>query len=415
MDTTFTSITFIIIAILVIDYIIERGLAYLNTRNVKTELPEQLKGLYDADEYAKQQAYFKENQRFGLITSSFSLVLILAMFMVGGFALVDGIAHNMVGNSILVSLIFFGIIFFVNDLLTTPFDIYDHFVIEQRYGFNKVTPKIFVGDKIKGWLLGALIGGGLVALISKIYDITANYFWILAWIVIAFVSIFISMFYSQLIVPLFNKQIPLPEGELRDEIEKFAVKAGFKLNNIFVIDGSKRSTKANAYFSGLGIKKRIVLFDTLINDLRTEEIVAVLAHEIGHYKKKHTLLALGMSLLNSLIMLFILGYFLSNDALAQAFSVEKASFHINILAFGILYTPVSMVLSLFMYMVSRRNEYQADAYAAKFGLGENLIGGLKKLSVKSLSNLQPHPAYVFFYHSHPTLLQRMEAIHKIKV
>jgi len=408
----FTTITYIIIAILVADYILERGLAYLNTRSVKTELPKQLEGLYDATEYAKQQAYFKENQRFGLITSTFSLMLILAMFLVGGFALIDGFAQDITHVKILVSLIFFGIIFFANDLISTPFDVYDHFVIEQHYGFNKMTPLLYVGDKLKGWLLGAVVGGGLIALISKIYDITANHFWLLAWILIASVSIFISMFYSQLIVPLFNKQTPLPEGELRNEIEKFSEKAGFKLNNVFVIDGSKRSTKANAYFSGLGAKKRIVLFDTLINDLSTQEIVAVLAHEIGHYKRKHTLMALGMSLLNSLIMLYILGLFLSNDSLAQAFGVEKASFHINILAFGILYTPVSVALGLLMNIISRRNEYQADAYAAEFGLGENLIEGLKKLSVKSLSNLQPHPAYVFFYHSHPTLLQRMEAIRK---
>ncbi|MBN1462280.1 MAG: M48 family metallopeptidase [Paludibacteraceae bacterium] len=410
----YTTITYIIIGILLLDYIIERGLAYLNTRNVKTDLPPQLKGLYDAEAYAKQQSYFKENQRFGLITSTFSLLLILAMFVVGGFALVDVFAQSLVENAILVSLIFFGVIFFANDLLSIPFDLYDHFVIEQRYGFNKVTPKIFVSDKLKGWILGALIGGGLVALISKIYELTADYFWILAWAVMALFSIFITMFYSQLIVPLFNKQTPLENGELRDEIEKFAQKAGFTLNNIFVMDGSKRSTKANAYFSGLGSKKRIVLFDTLIDELSTQEIVAVLAHEIGHYKKKHTLMALAMSLANSLIMLFVLGFFLDSDVLAQAFGVEKASFHINLLAFGILYTPVSVVLSLFMNMLSRKNEYQADAYAASFGLGENLIEGLKKLSVKSLSNLQPHPAYVFFYHSHPTLLQRMEAIHNLK-
>jgi STE24 endopeptidase len=410
----YTTITYIIIGILLLDYIIERGLAYLNTRNVKTDLPPQLKGLYDAEAYSKQQSYFKENQRFGLITSTFSLLLILAMFAVGGFALVDMFAQSLVENAILVSLIFFGIIFFANDLLSIPFDLYDHFVIEQRYGFNKVTPKIFVSDKLKGWILGALIGGGLVALISKIYELTADYFWILAWAVMALFSIFITMFYSQLIVPLFNKQTPLENGELRDEIEKFAQKAGFTLNNIFVMDGSKRSTKANAYFSGLGSKKRIVLFDTLIEELTTQEIVAVLAHEIGHYKKKHTLMALVMSLANSLIMLSVLGFFLDSDVLAQAFGVEKASFHINLLAFGILYTPVSVVLSLFMNMLSRKNEYQADAYAASFGLGENLIEGLKKLSVKSLSNLQPHPAYVFFYHSHPTLLQRMEAIRNLR-
>ncbi len=414
MFTHFTTITYIIIGILLVDFLIERGLSYLNARNVKSELPELLKDLYDPAEYAKQQRYFKANQKFGLVTASYSLLLILLMFAFGGFALVNKYAEGLTQYPILVSLIFFGFIFFLNDILSIPFDVYDHFVIEERFGFNKLTPKIFIGDKLKGWGITILIGGGLLALIEQIYFWAGDMFWLLAWILIGAFSIFITMFYSDLIVPLFNKQTPLEDGELRTEIEKFSEKAGFKLNNVFVIDGSKRSTKANAYFSGLGAKKRIVLFDTLIQDLNTEEIVAVLAHEIGHYKKKHTLMSLFMSLANSLVMLYILGLFLKTDALAQAFGVETANFHLNVLAFGLLYTPVSVTLSVLMYMVIRRNEYQADEYAASFGLGESLINALKKLSVKSLSNLQPHPAYVFFYYSHPTLLQRMEAIRKLK-
>ncbi|MDR1679362.1 MAG: M48 family metallopeptidase [Prevotellaceae bacterium] len=406
----FTTITYIILAILILDFLVERSLSWLNARHVKTELPEQLRGLYDASEYAKQQSYFKTNQQFGLITSGFGLLLILLMFAVGGFALLNNYAASLSEYPIVVSLIFFGILFFANDILSLPFECYDHFVIEQRFGFNKMTPKIFVGDKLKNWLIMAIVGGGILALIQQIYYWAGDMFWLLAWICMAAFSIFFVMFYSNIIVPLFNKQTPLEEGELRNEIERFAEKAGFKLKNIFVIDGSKRSTKANAYFQGLGAKKRIVLFDTLINDLTKEEIVAVLAHEIGHYKKKHTLMGLGMSLANSLIMLFILGLFLNSDALAQAFGVEKANFHLNVLAFGLLYTPVSMALGILMNMVIRRNEYQADAYAASFGLGEALISGLKKLTTKSLGNLQPHPAYVFFYYSHPTLLQRMEAI-----
>lgn len=408
----FTIITYIIIAILLLDFFVERGLAYLNAKNVKSELPDKLKDLYNADEYAKQQDYFKANQKFGIISSTFSLVLILLMFVIGGFAFVNNFAEGVTQYPILVSLIFFGILFFLNDIVSIPFEIYDHFVIEQRFGFNKLTPKIFVADKLKGWALTVLIGGGLLALIEQIYFWAGNMFWLLAWILVGAFSIFITMFYSNLIVPLFNKQTKLEDGELRTEIEKFAAKAGFKLNNIFVIDGSKRSTKANAYFSGLGAKKRIVLFDTLIQDLTTEEIVAVLAHEVGHYKKKHTLYSLFLTLANSLIMLYLLGLFLNSDSLAQAFGVDKASFHLNVLAFGLLYTPVSMLLGIGLNVFMRHNEYQADAYAAQYGLGEPLISGLKKLSVKSLSNLQPHPSYVFFYYSHPTLLQRMEAIRK---
>lgn len=414
MFTTFTVITYVIVAILLLDFLIERGLAMLNAKHVKAELPEQLKGLYDIDEYAKQQRYFKVNQKFTLLTASFSLLLILLMFVLGGFAYVNDLAVSLTQYPILVSLIFFGIIFFVNDLLGTPFEVYSQFVIEQRFGFNKATPLIFITDKLKGWALTALIGGGLLALIEQIYFWAGDNFWFLAWILIGGFSIFITMFYSELIVPMFNKQTPLEEGELRSEIEKFADKAGFKLNNIFVIDGSKRSTKANAYFSGLGTKKRIVLYDTLIQDLTVDEIVAVLAHEIGHYKKKHTLMSLFLTLANSLIMLYILGLFLNSDALAQAFGIEKANFHLNVLAFGLLYTPVSVSLGVLLNMFMRHNEYQADAYAAQYGLGEALISALKKLSVKSLSNLKPHPAYVFFYYSHPTLLQRMEAIQKLK-
>lgn len=413
MFDTFTILTFIIVAILIGDFFVERGLAFLNARFVKTELPSQLKDLYDADEYAKQQRYFKVNQKFGLVTESFSLVLILLMFVCGGFALINNYAEGITQYPILVSLIFFGILFLANDLLTTPFELYAQFVIEQRFGFNKATPLIFIGDKLKAWGLTVLLGGGLLALIEQVYFWFGDNFWFIAWALIGGFSIFITMFYSDLIVPLFNKQTPLEEGELRSEIEKFSEKAGFTLNNIFVIDGSKRSTKANAYFSGLGAKKRIVLYDTLINDLTPEEIVAVLAHEIGHYKKKHTLMSLFLSLANSLIMLYILGLFLGSDTLSQAFGVPAAKFHLNVLAFGLLYTPVSQTLGVLMNIFMRRNEYQADAYAASFGLGEALISALKKLSVKSLSNLKPHPAYVFVYYSHPTLLQRMEAIRKL--
>jgi STE24 endopeptidase len=409
-----TTITYVFIAILAFDFVVERVLAYLNAKYTKLELPEALKNLYDAEKYAQQQAYSVANQRFGMISSSFSFVVILLMLFFGGFAWINDIVTSVTEQYIFVSLLFFGILLFANDLLSTPFELYDHFVIEQKFGFNKMTAGIFIGDKVKGWLLTAILGGGILALINWIYSLTPDYFWLLAWLVMAVFSIFINMFYSQLIVPLFNKQTPLPDGELRTEIEKFAEKAGFQLNNIFVMDGSKRSTKANAYFSGLGAKKRVVLFDTLIEELTTEEIVAVLAHEIGHYKKKHTLWSLVLSLLNSLVMLSLLGLFLSSDSLAQALGVSQAAFHINLLAFGLLYSPVSFFLSVLLNIFSRRNEYQADAFAAQYGYANALIEALKKISVKALSNLQPHPLYVFFHYSHPTLLQRMEALNKLE-
>ena len=407
-------IFWIIIAIIVLDFLFENYLDYLNTTRMSKKLPDEVKDIYDEEKYKKQQAYQKENQRFGMITGTFSFVLILVMFLFYGFAFVDSLVWGITSNSILAALLFFGILMFASDILNIPFSIYDTFVIEEKYGFNKTTPKTFVLDEIKGWVLGAIIGGGLLALVIFIYQKTQNMFWIYAWLVVAVFSIFMSMFYSNLIVPLFNKQTPLKEGELRTAIEEFAQKVGFKLDNIFVIDGSKRSAKANAYFTGLGPKKRIVLYDTLINDMETDELVAVLAHEIGHYKKNHIIQGLIISLIQTGIVLFIFSLLIDSPLLSKALGVEEPNFHIGLIAFGILYSPVSFVLGIFMNMLSRKNEYQADAFAAKNHKPEALASALKKLSVKNLSNLTPHPRYVFFNYSHPPLLQRLRHLKKFE-
>lgn len=404
----------IIIAILILDFLFEKYLDYLNTTTMNDTLPDAVKGIYDEGKYKKQQAYQRENNRFGLVSGTVSFVATLLMFLLFGFAFVNNIAWDFTGNAIIAALIFFGIIMFASDLLGTPFDIYDTFKIEEKYGFNKTTPKTFVLDKIKGWLIGALIGGGLLALIIFIYQKTQQMFWIYAWLVVAAFSVFMAMFYSNLIVPLFNKQTPLEEGELRNAIQQFADKVGFKLDNIFVIDGSKRSTKANAYFTGLGAKKRIVLYDTLINDMNTDELVAVLAHEIGHYKKKHVVQGLFISLIQAAIVLFVFSLLIDSPLLSRALGVEKPNFHIGLVAFGALYTPVSFVLGIFMNMLSRKNEYQADAFAAQHFKPQALASALKKLSVKNLSNLTPHPKYVFFHYSHPTLLQRLDHLKKFE-
>lgn len=397
----------VIIGIIVFDFIFEKYLDYLNTTAMSDVLPVEVRGIYDEEKYKKQQAYQKENQKFGLISSTFSFALTLAMFLFFGFAFVDKLAWGFTSSAIFAALFFFGLIMFASDLLSIPFSVYDTFKIEEKYGFNKTTPKTFVFDTIKGWLIGALIGGGLLAFIIFIYQLTQNMFWIYAWILVSAFTIFMAMFYSNLIVPLFNKQTPLEEGELRDAIKKFADKVGFKLDNIFVINGSKRSTKANAYFTGFGAKKRIVLYDTLINDMETNELVAVLAHEIGHYKKKHVIQGLLISLIQTGIVLFIFSLLINNANLSRALGVEVPNFHIGLVAFGILYSPVSFVLGIFMNLLSRKNEYQADAFAAQNFNPESMASALKKLSVKNLSNLTPHKTYVFFHYSHPTLLQRL--------
>ena len=405
-----TVIFYAIIFILVTDFIWERVLSLLNIKASKSTIPALLTGLYDEEKYSKQQLYFRTNAKFGWATATFSFLLIFAMYVFGGFAWLDEFVRTLTNNELVTSLLFFGILFFANDLLTTPFQWYDTFVIETRFGFNKVTPKLFVLDKLKGWGLEILIGGILLTVIMLIYQQTPTYFWLIAWSVVTAFSLFMSFFYSELIVPLFNKQTPLAAGELRDAIEKFAHKTDFNLKNIYVIDGSKRSTKANAYFTGWGQKKRIVLYDTLIKELTTDEIVAVLAHEIGHNKHKHTLKSMAVSLPMNLLLFFLLGLILNNNAIAQSVGSTAASFHINMLVFGILYTPISLVLDLGTNILSRRHEYQADNFVKNHGCAEHLVTALKKISSSALSNLTPHPLYVFVNYSHPTLCQRITTL-----
>lgn len=400
----------LIVAILVFDFVFGLWLDYLNYKHRTAQIPEELHGIYDDEQYRKQQEYKKVNTRFGFVTGSFSFVVMMIFLFAGGFPWLDGIVRSITEHPILMALLFFGIIMLASDMLGTPFSIYHTFVIEERFGFNKTTPRTFILDKLKGWILGAVIGGGLLALIIWIYLKFPEMFWVYAWLAITAFSIFMTLFYSSLIVPLFNKQTPLEEGELRDEITKFSNKAGFRLKNIFVIDGSKRSTKANAYFTGFGPKKRIVLYDTLINDLGIGEIVAVLAHETGHYKKKHIITNLIVSIAQTGATLYLLSLFIGSPWLSAALGVEQHSFHIGVVAFGILYSPISFVLGIFMNLYSRRAEYQADRFAKDYGYAKELMEGLKKLTRKNLSNLTPHPYYVFFHYSHPTLLQRIRAL-----
>jgi len=309
-----------------------------------------------------------------------------------------------------LALYFFGTISLLSSIISLPFSYYSTFVIEEKFGFNKMTKNLFFADALKGLLLSALIWAPLLSLIVFIYLTFWASFWIYAWILTTLVSLFFMMFYSSLIVPLFNNQTPLEDWELKTAIGAFGDKVWFKLDNIYVIDGSKRSSKANAYFSGFWPKKRIVLFDTLIKDLTTEELVAVLAHEIGHYKKRHTLQMLALGTIQTWVILFIFSLALAVPAVSQALWGQVQSFHLGAVAFGILFTPISMIFGMISSIFSRKNEYEADAYAKENYSGEHLSQALIKLSRNNLSNLRPHPAYEFFYYSHPTVLKRLQAL-----
>ncbi len=399
-----------ILIVLIADFIFERWLDYLNTKSWSKELPPELVGIYNEEKYQKSQEYQKATYQFTLVTESLGFIAVVVIFAVGGFGWLDGIIRLRVCNPIYVALLFFAVLGLVSEIFSLPFSWYDTFIIEAKFGFNKTTQRIFFFDKIKGLIISSFIGGLILCLIIWIYLIAGTLFWLYSLIVIAVFSSVMVMFYSSVIVPLFNKQTPLADGDLKNAISDFSIKAGFILDNVYVIDGSKRSTKANAYFAGLGRKKRIVLYDTLISELETEEIVAVLAHEIGHYKKHHVYFGLLSSLLSTAVMLYIFSLVSSYPAFTKVLGSEVPSFQLAIISFGILYSPLSMLIGLGMNYSSRMHEYQADRFAAEQYDGKYLASALKKLSINNLSNLTPHPAYVFFHYSHPTLLQRLKKI-----
>ena len=403
----------ILITILLIKFVIDSVLNHLNAKHFNDTLPNDVSDVYEINEYQKSQTYKRTNHNFSKITSLFSLITTLLFFFVNGFSIVDEIARGFSNNIIIITLIFFGIIIVGSDIISIPFSLYKTFVIEEKFGFNKTTKKIFFLDKIKGLLMTIILGGSILSIITWFYEFTGNYFWIYSWLLISSFSVFLNMFYSKLIVPLFNKQTILEEGDLKNDIIKYVNSVGFKAHDIYVLNGSKRSTKANAYFSGFGNQKRITLYDTLINDLENDEIVAVLAHEVGHYKRKHIFYNLTLSIILTGFALFVLSLFIKTPVLSLALGVSLPSFHIGLIAFGILYSPVSQILGIFMNYMSRKFEYQVDNYAKNTFSASPLISSLKKLSKNSLSNLTPHYLYVFFHFSHPTLLERIKNLKKI--
>ena len=410
---------FIIISLVIFNYLFSNILDYINHRNWKDEIPNELKDFYDKEKYKKAKNYALSKNKIGLFSSSISFILVISLLFFNGYGIIDQFANSdffksfeslKINSSFIQSGVFFLILFILNSVISIPFSYYNTFVIEEKFGFNKTTKSTFFIDIIKSTFLSLFIGGILLFLALFLYDNLNEGFWLWLWIGLSLLMILINMFYADLIVPIFNKLTPLDDGELRNKIEKYSKDVGYLLKNIYVIDGSKRSTKANAFFSGLGPRKTIALYDTLIEKHTENELVAVLAHEVGHFKKKHIFSGLIMSIIQIGIMSFFFELCLKLPEISIALGGSESSFHLGLVGFSIIFSPISILSGIIMNYNSRKNEFEADAYAKETFNGEDLSLALKKLSVDSLSNIYPHPLYVFFHYSHPPLIQRLRAL-----
>lgn len=398
---------YIILSIILIEYTVGELVGYVNLKHELNPIHTILSEKFSSSKRKRSYYYHLVNFRVGAYSGLVSVIVVVAMLLFSGFGAIDDYARMYFQNEIIVGLVFMGIIAFGAAVLGLPWSIYDVFYVESRFGFNRQSFSSFVFDKLKGAILAIVLGGGIFALVSWIYYNFPSDFWWFAWIFITVFSLFMTMFYSNLIVPLFNKQVPLEDGVLRCKIEKLAEKVGFKIQNVFVIDGSKRSTKANAYFTGLGNKKRIVLYDTLIKELSVDEVIAVLAHEMGHYKKHHIIWNLLIGILQTGLILYVFNWVLSVSEIYTVIGAVKPSFHMGLLVFSFLFTPVSVVLNVFANYLSRRFEYQADAFAYDLGYGKELQFALIELSDLNLANINPHPIFVFLNYGHPPVNNRL--------
>ncbi|MBS1537387.1 MAG: M48 family metallopeptidase [Bacteroidetes bacterium] len=400
-----------ILAAMIVAYTLDVITGILNVRALKPELPKEFDGVYDAEKYRKSQEYTRVSSKFGLFVSTVNLIITLIFWFAGGFTVVDSYVSSLSLNPILSGLLFIGLLVIANSIISFPFGIYSTFVIEERFGFNKTTVRTFILDKLKGIGLGLVLGVPVLAGILWFFEVSGSLAWLYCWIAITLFTLIIQYIAPTWIMPLFNKFTPLEDGELRSTLLNYAEKVNFPLQGIYVIDGSKRSARSNAYFTGFGKNKRIALYDTLINNHTIEELTAVLAHEVGHYKRKHIFQSIALSIVQSGVMFYLLSLFLNNRELCSAFYIEKPSIYASLVFFMMLYAPVSTLIGLAMNMFSRKNEYEADYFAAETtGKPESMIATLKKLSADNLSNLTPHPLYVFLNYSHPTAIQRITAL-----
>ena len=411
----------IIIALVIFNYLFSNILDYLNHKNWKDEIPKELKDFYDKKKYKQAKQYAISKNKIGLLSSTTSFLLVVSLLVFNGYGYIDQLVNSFnlnlflsfqINNSFTKSGVFFLILFILNLIISIPFSYYNTFVIEENFGFNKTTKSTFFFDIIKSSILSILIGGFLLFLALYLYNSLNDSFWLYLWIGLSLLMVFINMFYADLIVPIFNKLTPLENGDLRKKIENYSKEVGYLLKNIYVIDGSKRSTKANAFFSGLGPRKTIALYDTLIEKHTENELVAVLAHEVGHFKKKHVFSGLLMSVIQIGVMVFFFELCLKLPEISLALGGSGVNFHLGLIGFSIIFSPISMMSGILMNYISRKNEFEADSYAKETYNGDDLSLALKKLSVDSLSNIYPHPLYVFFHYSHPPLIKRLRALNK---
>jgi STE24 endopeptidase len=404
----------IILAILIFSYFLDLIVEILNLKNINPELPGEFEGYYDAEKYRKSQEYLRENTRFDLVSNTILTPITVAFILLGGFNVVDNFARGFKLGSIATGLVFAGVLMLASQVLHIPFSIYDTFVIEEKYGFNKTTPKTFVMDILKSWLLAVIIGGIVLSAVLWFFEKAGPLAWLYCWGAVTLFQLFMMFIAPVLIMPLFNKFTPIEDGELKGAIENYSRKQDFKMKGVFTMDGSKRSSKSNAFFTGLGKFRRIVLFDTLIEKHSKEELVSILAHEVGHYKKKHILRSFLISVVTMGLMFYILSLFINNTGLFAAFGMEKTSIYASLVFFGFLYSPIEMILSIFGNALSRKNEYEADAFAVNtYGEKNSFIEAIKKLTVENLSNLTPHPLKVFLEYSHPPVIERIRAVRSL--
>jgi STE24 endopeptidase len=405
--------TLIIVCAILLDYFLDLISNLFNISALKLEVPVLLSGIFNAGEYKRSQCYTADNTRFSIIKDTVNIIILLVFWFLGGFNYWDIIVRSWGFNSIVSGLLYIGILGLAYSIISLPFDIYHTFVIEERYGFNRTTPKTFILDMVKGFALSILIGGLLLAAVLSLFEYAGIFAWVYCWIAVSVFSLLIEYIAPNWIMPLFNKFKPMEDGELKTAILEYTKKVNFPVKNLFVMDGSRRSSKSNAFFTGFGNSKRIALFDTLIAQHTVPELVSVLAHEVGHYKKKHILQGLLIAIIHMGIVFFLMSVFIGNSELYKAFFMAQPSIYTGLLFFGLLYTPLELVLGIFMGMLSRKNEYEADRYAVQTaGNKETMVNALKKLAGTNMSNLTPHPFYVFLHYSHPPLYQRITAIMK---